>query len=141
MLLPADAVPRETQRRRTWRADRWKERGQSSVRGWLGVAADGERDERLQCGRSEEVERGKSSARSTIFPSRRAVTFYLASFGECSDWSVGERNFVFLARREEVTRTHIYSYTPTHTHVRYTFRVTFSQPPRRGCIVNPLLCK
>lgn len=39
---------------------------------------------------------GKSSARSTIFPSRRAVTFYLASFGECSDWSVGKEISFFL---------------------------------------------
>lgn len=55
-----------------------------------------------------EVERGKSSARSTIFPSRRAVTFYLASFGECSDWSV-EKEISFFLRGKKVTpaRAHI----------------------------------
>lgn len=90
------------------------------------MAADGVRD-----GRSEEVERGKSSARSTIFPSRRAVTFYLASFGECSDWSVGERNFVFLARRGANAGARTHTYIHVHIRARHTFRVAFSQPPRR----------
>lgn len=68
--------------------------------GWVGS----ERDEKLRCGRSEEVERGKSSVRSTIFPSRRAVTFYLASFGECSDWSV-EKEISFFLRGEGNARS------------------------------------
>jgi len=62
-----------------------------------GLAARGMR-EKLRRGRSEEVERGKSPARSTIFPSRRAVTFYLASFGEC-----GKKKFRFSCA-EKVTR-------------------------------------
>lgn len=110
MLLPADAVPRETRRRTSRRRDRRRKKErererESSIRGrgeresWSGAAAGrlaarGTREVRY--GRSEEVEWGKSSARSTIFPSRRAVTFYLASFGECSDWSVGKEISFFL---------------------------------------------
>lgn len=67
--------------------------------GWWSGAAAGRlaarKGREVRSGRSEEVERGKSSARSTIFPSRRAVTFYLASFGECSDSGASEKKFRF----------------------------------------------
>lgn len=100
MLLPADAMPRETRRRTTRWRDRRKERERETERSVRkrGVVGGGrgqvgsERNERS----GMEVERGKSSVRSTIFPSRRAVTFYLASFGECSDWSVGKEISFFL---------------------------------------------
>lgn len=100
MLLPADAMPRETRRRTTRWRDRRKERERDRalcpeeegvVGGGRGQVGS-ERNERS----GMEVERGKSSVRSTIFPSRRAVTFYLASFGECSDWSVGKEISFFL---------------------------------------------
>lgn len=78
MLLPADAVPRESRRRGTRQRDRkWEtnrdgrqreeeigrqrivygdgREGRQAGGGWVGS----ERDEKLRCGRSEEVERGK----------------------------------------------------------------------------------
>lgn len=79
-----------------------------------------------------EVERGKSSARSTIFPSRRAVTFYLASFGECSDWSV-EKEISFFLRGEKVA--------PARAHTSYFSRAAFSQPPRKDISSAKLLCE
>jgi len=87
-------------------------------------------------GRSEEVERGKSSVRSTIFPSRRAVTFYLASFGECSDWSVGKEISFFLCGEGNAgERASARLYTP------YFSCGYFSQSPSKKCVFNQLLRK
>lgn len=139
MLPPADAVPRETRRRTTRRRDRKRKKEIESGGGGKGDTrgrprAGWQREGReVRYRRSEEVEWGKSSARSTIFPSRRAVTFYLASFGECSDWSVGKEISFFL--RGEGNAVAPRPHTP-HFLCGY-----FSQPPSKRCIFNQLLCK
>lgn len=134
MLLPADAVPRETQRRRTRRMERERtecpggSRGRPrTARGTRGSSAEGRR--------KWNGEKARHEAR--YFPHGERSLF-TSPLSESAPTGASEKEISFFLRVEEVTRTH----THTHTHPRAPtlhFSCSVFAAISKRCIINRLL--
>lgn len=121
MLLPADAVPRETQRRRTRRIGRKREdravsgggRGRPrTARGTRGSGAEGRR--------KWNGEKARHEAR--YFPHGERSLF-TSPLSESAPTGASEKEISFFLRVEEVTRTHTHTHMHIHTHAYTTLFV------------------
>lgn len=135
MLLPADAVPRETQRGRTRRIDRKREDRAVSGdgRGWSRMAR-GTRGSSAEGRRKWNGEKARHEAR--YFPHGERSLF-TSPLSESAPTGASEKEISFFLRVEELTR-HTYTYSCARAHTLY-FRV-FAAIPKR-CRHNRLLCR
>lgn len=131
MLLPADAVPRETQRGRTRRIDRKREDRAVSGdgRGWPWMAR-GTGGSSAEGRRKWNGEKARHEAR--YFPHGERSLF-TSPLSESAPTGASEKEISFFLRVEELTRIHIHILMRARAHKLYLSCGVFSAIPKRYC--------